>query len=68
MELSQEQKDLINLLQKLEISTEDIVITMMCCQQKEHIAKMINYLLDCYDRNETITQQKILKKIVEING
>ena len=67
IELSQEQKDLINLLQQLKVNTEDIVITMTCCQEKEQIIQMINYLLDCYENKETITQQTILNKIVEMN-
>ena len=67
MELSQKQKDLLSLLMQLKMNTEDIVITMTCCQEEEQIIQMIKYLLDLMENKEQITQQKILNKIVEMN-
>lgn len=68
MELSQAQKDLISLLKQLNQNTEDIVMTLMCCQGEEQATQMIQYLLELHDNKQQITQQTILKKVVEMNN
>ncbi len=67
IELSQKQKDLLSLLMQLNMNTEDIVMTMSCCQEESQIIQMINHILDLMDNNEEITMQKVLNKIVEMN-
>ncbi|MBR6034294.1 MAG: hypothetical protein IKP28_06190 [Clostridia bacterium] len=67
MELSQMQKDLINLLQKLKVNTENIVLIMTACQEEKDITEMINFLIDKYEQKNQVSQQEILNKIVEIN-
>ena len=41
MELSQMQKDLLNLLLNLKMDTEDIVLIMTACQEENQIIQMI---------------------------
>ena len=67
MELSQPQKDLLNLLQKLKMNTEDIVLVMTACQEEQQIIQMINFLIDKYEEKQEVTQQEILNKILEMN-
>ena len=67
IELSQKQKDLLSLLMQLNMNTEDIVMTMSCCQEESQIIQMIIQILDLMDNNEEITMQKVLNKIVEMN-
>ncbi len=61
------QKDLLNLLQKLKMNTDDIVLVMTACQETEQIIEMINFLLDKMDEKNQVTQQEILEKIVQMN-
>ena len=67
MELSQIQKDLINLLQKLKMNTDDIVLVMMACQEEKMAISMINFLIDKYEKDNKITQQEVLNQIVKMN-
>lgn len=67
MELSQMQKDLLNLLLNLKMDTEDIVLIMTACQEENQIIQMINFLIDKYEENNQVTMQEALNKIVEMN-
>ncbi len=56
-------KDLIMLLKSLNLNKELILLIMQACESEENALKMLNYLIDLKEKNETPTEEILLKKV-----
>ncbi len=61
MELSQIQKDLVQVLKGLEMTEEEIIAVMIAVQQPENTNKLVDYIIDQYEKNKLDSQELIIK-------
>ena len=66
MEISQVQRDLIDIFKYLKIDTETIVFIMMACQEQALAQQMMEYIVYMDDNKEKITAQMLVNKVAEI--
>lgn len=67
MELTEEQKLLIKLFKQLEMSENLIIATMLAIQDPEQINKLLDYIIEQYDKGKKLDKDEIVKKALEIS-
>lgn len=67
MELSKDQKLLVEYLKNLEMSENLITSTMLAVKEKEKTNKLIDYILEATDKGEKLDKDKIVIRALEIS-
>lgn len=66
MELTRNQKLLINGLQLLKIKQRTLEVVMLACQREKQTIEMLDYIVETYEKKQQVTEQDLLNKIVEM--
>ncbi len=66
MKLTQNHKDLINILKMLDVDSETIMALLPAVQEDEKAQIILEKILEMEDNKEKITVQKILQEIVKL--
>ncbi len=67
MELSEDQKRLIALLKTLGLQEEGIIMTMLAVKEPEKTEKLIDYIIEMWDKNFKLDKDKIVIRALEIS-
>ena len=67
MELSMEQKMLLELLQSLSIEEDGIIAIMIAVKEPERTHKLLEYVADMTNQNKPITRRNITIRALEIS-
>ena len=66
MELSQIQKDLVQVLKGLKMTEEEVIAVMLAVKQPEKTNKLADYIIEQNEKNQ-LDSQKIIIKAMEIS-
>lgn len=68
MELSKGQELLLGLLKNTEEMDENLIIaTMLLVKEPEKTDKLLDYIVEMWDKNQELDKDKIVKKAIEIS-